>query len=256
VLGHKWNTYISTPGTIYTALRGARLYFRFRKGPASIQALRKHLPKTAEAHPESAGLKARLVGVGFRHGEQAGPNRQQVESRRRQDPALPKSSERLPAEGPLFVRRDGPSPMDSECQRRRFARAHPVPEFGRQRDGLGAGQFLDPKNSAATASSTCCLWSGSTISATTSGGTTNVKPGSLPRRLRRSTCVRLIRMFASVMTVCVSRVLWSHSPGMRTSAESPSPSPARSNNWSTSSSRMESSAASSTNFARVIWSRR
>ena len=35
--------------------------------------------------------------------------------------------------------------MDGERQRRRFARAHQVPQFGKQRDGLRAGQFLDPK---------------------------------------------------------------------------------------------------------------
>ena len=38
--------------------------------------------------------------------------------------------------------------MDGERQRRRLARAHQVPEFGKQRDFLGAGSFLDPKYAA------------------------------------------------------------------------------------------------------------
>lgn len=38
--------------------------------------------------------------------------------------------------------------MDGERQRRRFARAHQVPEFSKQSDAVGAGQFFDSKNAA------------------------------------------------------------------------------------------------------------
>jgi hypothetical protein len=36
--------------------------------------------------------------------------------------------------------------MDGERKRRRFAHAQEVPQFGKQRDGLGAGEFFGPKN--------------------------------------------------------------------------------------------------------------